>query len=194
VANERTTAYVVAGVLAVGGVGLVIMALQQQSGPGTPGHEWSPPYVPGFPSGGTAQIPLGSTFHVLTPKIKYKGPGFDAFTYLQVKQSGISVMGSGVAGTHVGPSGVLAEFDLVSPTQPQPAGEPPQSLMAGPWPGLRDPSTGNIPTPVCGRPAVAGPGDIYLEVYQKDSGDGYSAPTCNKRTLIKSAHWSCTFV
>ena len=193
-ADQRTTAYVVAGVLAVGGVGLVIMALNQQAGPPTPG-QWSDPYVPGFPT--NPQIPLGGTFHVLNPKIKYAGPGIDTFTYLQAKQvyqgQEVSVMGSGVAGVHVGPATSLTEFPLVSATQPQPAGEPAGSLMMGPWPGLRN-AAGNIPTPICGKPPVPGPGYIYLQVYQKDAGDGFSAPTCNKRTLIRQVRWACTFV
>jgi hypothetical protein len=204
-ADNKTGAYIAAGVLAVGGIGLVIVALSQGRG-GVPGHDFSDPYVPGMPAGTTPTIHLTDlAFFVVAPKIKYAGPGIDAFTYLQVKQPyqgmEVSVMGSGVAGVHLAPASVLTDMNLVSPDQVEPPGFPAQSLGACKWPGCGDPygCTPGSPgcvfhTPVCGKPAVAGPGYIYLQVYQKDAGDGYSAPTCNKRTLIKQARWACTFV
>lgn len=194
---DKTTAYVAAGVLGVAGVGLVLLGLGKKGGAPVPG-EWSPPYVPGQATGATIEIHTGGTVHVLAPKIKYRGPATQVFTYLQVKQAyqgqEVSVMGSGVAGVSIGPADTLTEFDLVSPTQPEPPGEPAQSLMAGQWPGLRD-AAGNIPTPICGKPAdPTQPGKMYLEVYAKGDGDGFSAPTCNKRVLIMASSWPVKFI
>jgi len=113
------------------------------------------------------------------PVINYLGPGRDTFTYAQVKQHQgnvyATVYGSGIAGTHLPASSTLAQFQLVPPTQVEPAGYPPQSLGLQPWPG-------DSVNPICGMPPALGPADLIVEVYENRypvDGGGYASPTCN---------------
>jgi hypothetical protein len=201
--DNRGALIAVAGLLGLGGVVLVILGLKQgQSGvPGLcallPGEQMSAPdsliFHQQTPGGIEVSISAAPFIIIPHPVVYYAGPGRDAFTYAEVKQTQGNKYGtvyaSGIAGTHLPNSATLAQFDCVPPTQPEPTGCPAQALCLSPWPG----TTAN---PICGFSPIPGSADLYLSIYQNTQavdGGGYASPTCNpsrcpvQRTVLKNA-------
>jgi len=203
--NVQSGPLVVAGILGAGGIALILYAVAKGGGAPTPGisplragEAMGQPTSPNVEGAAQIQIRRGDTFAALRPTVTYLGTGRDTFTQFSIRQQQggqwVTVYASGVAGVHVGPSPQLANWDLVSPQQLQPAGCPGQSLCCFPFPGVG-------PNPICGAPAAAGPASAYLEVFQRvenitgpwpaGSGDdpGFASPTCNGRIPVAVKVW-----
>jgi hypothetical protein len=205
----QTTPLVVAGLLGVGGIALIVYAIAKgggapdpDKGPMRPGETMGDPTSATMQAPGPVNIRRGDRLSVLRPTVGYSGPGRDAFTQFSIRQEQrgqwVTVYASGVAGVHVGPSPQAANWDLVSPNQPQPSGCAAQSLCAFAWPGVEGP-VGFFPNPICGAPPQPGPASAYLEVFERVGNisgpfigpydPGFASPTCNKRIPVAVKVW-----
>lgn len=192
--------YAIAGLLALGGVGLMLLAFRGRDplgglNPWRPGEDPQDLRSPNLDGAGQIAVRRGDPFAALRPTVKYGGPGRDVYTYFRIVQNQggtwVTVYGSGVAGVHVGPpnpgvTSALTEYYLVSPQEVQPNFPAcvSQSLCAFPHPGS------NV-SPICGAPAQPGAAMAVLEIYENQSlsgnpadADGFSSPTCNPRVAI----------
>ncbi len=176
--------------LIVGGGLLILLAGRKGTAKLKPGEALTGLTTDTFVAGVPLPLDIGRVFAALNPRVSYKGPGRDAYSYFRIEQmqngSPVTVQASGVAGVHLPSSPTATEYRLVSPDEVQPAGCPTgQHLCAFPWPGL----VGS--TPLCGAPPQPGPATAILEIYQNqaDSGDprdadGFSSPSCNNRVPV----------
>lgn len=201
----------VAGILGLGGIGLIVWALTQQGKETGPGPV-APPCFGGTlrnlrcltldqMADGTPALITEATdegiimAQVVAPTIEYQGPGGDTFTGFFITQriggEDVTVAASGLAAVHVGPStGGFMTFPLVSPDQPEPPGCRPQALCAYPWPGTKSAVF------ICGTPPQPGPADAWIEVFQRCTTadvDGFASPTCNPRVPIHVRKWPGKF-
>lgn len=130
------------------------------------------------------------------PTCQYMGPGRDIFTYWEVKQNVnfngqtvyATVMASGIAAVHVGPSSSLQTFPMVASNEIQPCSNTGAAVLTAiTWNELGQWPCGEaIQPPMCGAPpAPNSKGDIWLWVFQdqSESGNaadenGLSSPTC----------------
>jgi len=182
--------------LAVSGVGMILWFLKGKAAVGygplkkiSATELMSMPIAPGLESDRAYAIKIGQRYDVPNPTVQYQGPGRDTYAYLRAVQiqgtQEVTVMGSGIAGVHVGPASEPTIFNLVAEDQPQPEGPPAATLLAYNWPGP-------TPCPISGAPPVAGYADVLLEIYQNqtESGDprdadGFSSPTYNGRVPVQ---------
>jgi hypothetical protein len=205
---KRSEVIALAGVIGLGGIGLIIYALTRPA-PGAPsagtlkpGESMTNLHAANLDTNFVIPVQLPFTMdtwagifsiQAIRPQVTYVGPGRNTYTYAAVRQlqNGqlVTVAASGLAPVHIGPASTPTVFDLVSPTQQQPSGCQAQALCVYPWPGT------NV-NPICGAPAQAGPADLYLEIYQEqaDSGDsrdatGVGSPSClNRRFVIQKRY------
>lgn len=204
--KPRTEVMVVAGLMAVGGVALILLALRKGiSGafgplaPLGPGESLTDIRSANLDAAGvlTLQAHGVQGLPALDPTVIYQGAGRDTFSYFQVKQfqSGqwVTVYGSGVAGVHVGPAPIPTRYHLVSAEECQPTGCPSLSLCAFPWPGnvgvsgLCQGSPITQVTPICGAAPIPGHAVAAIEIYERKTaadGDGFTSPTCNPRIPV----------
>ncbi len=189
--------------MALGGVGMVLWFLKSKAVSGygplkkiTATELMSMPIAAGLESDMAIALKIGQILEIPNPTVMYEGPGRDTFSYLRAVQlqgtQEVTVMGSGIAGVHVGPASEPTVFNLVAEDQPQPVGPARAALLAYNWPGPpgatpSDPS----PCPISGAPPQVGYADVLLEIYQKqaDSGDprdadGFASPTYNGRVPV----------
>lgn len=182
--------------LAVSGVGMILWFLKGKAAVGygalkkiSADELMSMPIAPGLESDIAIALKIGQILEIPNPTVMYEGPGRDTYTYLRAVQiqgtQEVTVMGSGLAGVHVGPAGDPTIFNLVAEDQAQPVGPPRAALLAYNWPGP-------TPCPISGAPPVVGYADVLLEIYQNqtESGDprdadGFSSPTYNGRVPIQ---------
>ncbi len=198
VKKPNPAVYAISGVLALGGIGLIVLGFRGgvslgATGPLRPGETLDTLRSPNLDAAGQIVVSIGDPIAAQRPTARYSGPGRDTYTYFRILQQfggqWVTVYGSGVAGVHVGPpSGpsALTEYYLVAPNEVQPpfAQCVAQSLCAFIWPGAE---VSNI----CGRAPRPGPATAVLEVYQNQhlsgnaaDADGFSSPTCNSRLPV----------
>lgn len=149
-----------------------------------PGENLAALTSPALAGSGQLRLSRGTPIVVTMPSVRYMGSGRDAYSYFRVvqQQNGIwvTIYGSGIAGTHLGPATTWQTYALVPPDVPQPPGCPSQSLCTFAWPGPE-------PTPICGAPPQSGVATGLLEIYERRTpadADGYSSPTCNPRVPV----------
>lgn len=199
----------IAGLMAAGGIALVLSGLRSGTGDGGDGGDGGGDHggsdifgtispVSGNESMGqvsssglsAGRIPLqiGQKLALQTPIVGYAGPGRNTYTYARILQQmgvgagqWVTVYGSGVAGVHIGPAASVFNFPLVSPTEVQDPLYPPGSLVLEQYPG--PPATS-----ISGAPPELGAGTLILEIYQRATtadGDGFASPTENGRLPIR---------
>lgn len=209
-ANDEALA--IAALAGVAGVGLLVIGFAKGGGDQhhlRPDEAMDPPIAPGLQSGGMIPVLYPQPITIHNPTVNYSGNGRKTYAYMNVKQGGVTVYGSGIANNEVGPAASLTTYPLVPANECQcvgtnPCGDQSPTLTAYAWPGT-DPCGMNS-VPICGRPAVVGPADVSIEIYEDSSesgfpndGVGYSpAPTCSTppRTPIRSTlyHNAIVFV
>lgn len=195
------------GLLALGGLSLIVYGLTRggsESGPTiptrppVPGDQWGVPIAPEFEGQGQVRVPIGEYLKARQPSVEYQGPGRNAYTSLLILQRSGSqwatVYASGVAGSRMFTAARLTRYGLVAPGQPQPDGSVGPELWAYPWPGT---AVG----PICGMAPQPGPATAVLAVYGVQSEtyegcapacppdsapdyDGFASPTCNPRLAV----------
>ncbi len=205
----------IAGLLAVGGIALVLIGMGQGAGPGPVQEQLagltfqrlatpSNPNSTVSPTSGvlrpartgaidpTTGQPLYETITVVNPTYVYQGPGKSIFAFARLVSNNIygnnaTVFGSGLSGSFTG----VSATPITRPMVPIVTGSPPQPsgcLGAGSvTPDLCMVEwPGAGPINICGVPAVPGTmASLVLEIWAFDG--IYTNTSCGAKNLIRSA-------
>ena len=183
-ANDGTEVYIIAGLLAVGGLALLLT-----SGGGTtpqpkPGDVWGAITLPNGPAAGT-NVKIGNTLKLNKPSVVYSGPGVDTYTYITLKRADKRIVYSGgLAALHLPPTATPMVYSLVSEQQQQPDGTIGPIMELMPFPGP-------APTPSCGVMPAPGLHSLVVEIYGRknpglagDDPEQFASPGCNPRAFM----------
>ncbi len=192
----------IAGLLAVGGIALVLIGMGQGAGPGPVPEKFgsltfariATPSNPGSnvgPGSGTLNVTAGETITVVNPTYVYQGGGKDIFAFARIVQNNaygnnITVQGSGLSVSRAMQSATPTAQKMVPIANAQPggclnAGTNTFDLCMVPWPGAAQIS-------ICGAPAQLGPATLLLEIWAFDG--VYQNSSCRAVTLLGSAPFS----